>query len=117
MNLHRKALLLALAGTLFIWFNVAFVLWLGQGDTFAERITHAWHAASSDWLVAVILNDAGIFVVLALVWFWRDAGERLWTRRRRIGWIVATIVCGAPALLVYIAFRPASGVAEVAAGW
>ena len=107
---HRKPLLLALAATLFAWFNVAFFLWLRQGDTLAARLTHAWHGASSDWLVAATLSDAGIFVALALVWFWCDARARLWTRRRRIGWIVATIVCGSPTLLVYLAFRPASAV-------
>jgi hypothetical protein len=110
VTLHRKPLLLALAATLFIWFNVAFFLWLGQGDTLAARLTHAWHAASSDWLGAATVSDAGIFVALALVWFWRDARARLWTRRRRIGWIVATIVFGSPVLLVYLAFRPASAV-------
>jgi hypothetical protein len=113
---HRKPLLLGLAAALFIWFNVAFFLWLGQGDTLAARLIHAWHAARSDWLVAATLNDAGIFVALALVWFWRDARARHWTRRRRVGWIVVTMVFGSPALLVYLAFRPTNAAPLVAAG-
>ncbi len=103
--IQRKTLLI-LAGAIFAWFNVGFVLWLKGGDSLTARFAHAWQAASSDWLVVIILSDALVFVVFVLAWLWRDARARMLTTRRRIGWVVATVALGSPALLVYLAYRP-----------
>ena len=99
-----KRPLLVIAGTLFFaWLNVATILWLREAGSLPEALAHFWATLRADWMLVAILTDAGVFVLLGLVWLWRSAGARGWSKPRRLAWLAAVVTFGSPALLLYLA--------------
>jgi hypothetical protein len=105
----KRPLLLMAAALFFAWLNVATVLWLRDAGSLSEALTHLWTTLRADWMLVAILTDAGVFVLLGLTWLWRNAGERGWSRPRRLAWLVAVVAVGSPALLLYLALSADEG--------
>jgi hypothetical protein len=99
----KRPLLLMAAALFFVWLNVATVMWLRDAGSLSEAVGHLWTAVRADWMLVAILTDAGVFVLLGLAWLWRNAGERGWSRPRRLAWLAAVVAVGSPALLLYLA--------------
>ncbi len=99
----KRPLLLVAAALFFAWLNVATVLWLREAGSLSEAVAHLWTTIRADWMLVAILTDAGVFVLLALTWLWRNAGERGLTKPRRLAWLAAVVAVGSPALLLYLA--------------
>ena len=103
----RRPLLLAAAATFFAVENAVTVRWLAMHGGVGAGLAHAWTAVREDAMVLLVAADMGIFTLAALVWFARDLAEREVAPSRRVAWLAATLVVGSPALLVYLALRPA----------
>ncbi len=102
----KRPLLLTAATLVFTWINVATILWIRDAGGFVEALAHLWAAARADWLLLAILTDAGVFVLLALAWLWRNTGDRAWSTPRRLACVAAVVAVGSPALLAYLALSP-----------
>jgi hypothetical protein len=105
----NRSRLITAAAIVFAWLTVATVLWLRDAGSLSRALAHLWTAARADWMVVAILTDALVFVLLALLWLWRDAWGRGWSRPRRLAWIAATVAFGSPALLLYLALSQRQG--------
>jgi hypothetical protein len=99
----KRPVLLVAGALFFAWLNVATVLWLREAGSLREALAHLWTTLRADWMLLVILTDAGVFVLLGLVWLWHNAGERGWSKARRLAWLAAVVTFGSPALLLYLA--------------
>ena len=99
----KRPLLLTAAALVFAWFTVATVLWLRDAGSLSGALGHFWTSARADWMLIAILTDAGVFAVLGIIWLWRSARDRGWSKRRRLGWLAAVVAFGSPALLLYLA--------------
>ena len=112
----KRPLLLTAAVILFAWLTIATILWLRDAGSLSEALVHLWTSARADWMLVAILTDAGVFVLLSLVWLWHDAKARDWSPPRRLAWIAAVVALGSPVLLLYLALSGrASKTAAVAA--
>src|ERR687894_970209 len=101
-----RALSLVAAALIFVWFVAGALWWLAAYESVAAAIADSWRTLTSNVMNLIILSDAFFFIVLVLAWVLRDAGERGWRGARRWGWLVALMLVGCPALLVYLALRP-----------
>ncbi|HEY5884192.1 MAG TPA: hypothetical protein VIT88_05860 [Pyrinomonadaceae bacterium] len=105
MKKHSSLILVAMV-VIFVWFNVATYWWVSSFDSVAEAITQTWNAITSNWMILILLSDSAVFLVMIFVWLLRDARQRGWTSYKGWAWIIAMLVLGSPALLVYLIIRP-----------
>lgn len=101
-----RVLCLAAAVLIFVWFVAGAFWWLSAYDSVGAAIADSWRTLTSNVMNLIILSDAFFFIILVFAWVVRDAGERGWRGARRWGWVVAMMLAGCPALLVYLALRP-----------
>ena len=101
-----RALCLVAAALTFVWFVAGALWWLSAYESVGAAIADSWQTLTSNVMNLIILSDAFFFIVLVFAWVVRDAGERGWRGARRWGWVVAMMLAGCPALLVYLALRP-----------
>ena len=92
--------------------GTAHAFWLRAPGGVAAGLGHAWAALRQDWLVLLVLSDACVFSLCALVWLWRDLARERTGRSARTLWFAAALLLGSPVLLVYLA-RRATGRAPV----
>jgi|GEM_PF-3274707 len=90
----------------FMWANVAVTLWLAQHGTFQQAFDHFIMTLFTDWMLLLILTDAGVFTLMALVWLGRDMRRRGIPAAQWWAWMGVTILLGCPGLLLYLARRP-----------
>ncbi|HLL77197.1 MAG TPA: hypothetical protein VK421_18230 [Pyrinomonadaceae bacterium] len=101
-----RLLCLAAAALIFVWFVAGALWWLAGYDSVGAAISDSWRTLTSNVMNLIILSDAFFFIVLVMAWVLRDARARGWLGARRWGWVVAMMLVGCPALLVYLALRP-----------
>ena len=111
MGTKPRIILWAAAALFFVWEHVALLLWLRAAGGLGPALDHAWAALRADWLVFLVLTDAGAFTLCALAWLWRDLGRHGASRRARALWFGGAVLFGSPSLLGYLAARrpPLSG--------
>jgi hypothetical protein len=83
--------------------NVATVLWLREAGALPAALRRTAATAVEDWMLGLVLSDAGVFVALAIAWLVADTRRRGLRGPGRWGWVVGTGVLGSPVLLVYLA--------------
>lgn len=105
----RRASLWTAAALFFAWEQVALALALRASGGLGPALGHAWAALRADWLVVLVLTDAGVFTLCALAWLWRDLRRRGASPAARALWFGGAVLFGCPALLGYLAARPAGG--------
>lgn len=106
MPLYLRHMLRISAVLFFVWSNIATGLWLRQHGTLARGFAHFRATLQANWLLLLILTDAAVFTLCALLWLARDLRQRHLPPARRWAWITVTIVLGCPGLLLYLAARP-----------
>ena len=95
------------AALFFLWENLAMFLWIRASGGLGPAFAHAWGALRADWMVALVLTDAGVFSLCALTWLWRDLRRRGASVRTRTLWFGGAVLLGSPAFLGYLANRGA----------
>ena len=103
---RKRALCLAAAALILIWFVAGALWWLSAYESVGAAISDSWRTLTSNVMNLIILSDALFFILLVFAWVLSDARERGWRGARRWGWLVAMMLVGCPALLVYLALRP-----------
>ncbi len=99
----RKPGLVLFAVLFFAYEQLSFARWMSQNGSVSAGLVHAWEALQRDPMVFMAWNDMAVFTAVVLVWMWRD----LKASGRPVWWWPATLLFGCPALLVYLARRPA----------
>ena len=102
----QRSLLWLTALSFLIWEAIGAFQWVRHARGFGPAFAHLWETLHSDWMLLVVVSDHLVIALCVLVWLWRDATERGWSRARRLAWVVMVVVLGSPALLVYLAVRP-----------
>lgn len=100
----RRPLLYTAAFAFFAYTQWAIWSWLAQHGSIGAAGAHAWDTLMRDPFVLMAWTDMAIFTAIVLVWLWRDLTATGFTR---LYWWL-TLFTGCPALLVYLARRPAT---------
>ena len=89
----------------YIWESIVAFHWVRQFDSLSAACSHMVHAMTQDSMAFLIMQDAGVFSVLAVSWMVVDMRARGVNTRQRFGWLLLIVLVGSPALLVYLGRR------------
>lgn len=83
---------------LIVFYHIGIIYWYQSGNSIYDLAK----ALKKDWLLLIIVVDAGCFTVICLGWLISDLLKNAGKRNFKWAWLGLAMIFGAPVLLFYL---------------